>query len=291
MTENDFDRTARLWLEDGPTALSDRVLQAALDEIHVTRQRRAWWPAKSYPTMTKFIGLAAATAVVALFAAVGIGLLDGGSVGRPGDPQVSPTPVPTPLGTIMEGNPVLLEPGTYVTADPFLVRVTLTVPGGWNGKLGGPYALYLARQNGGGEVIVSVFDNVSADPCDQNQGLLNPPPGPTVDDLATALTTRPGLVATTPTDVTFGGYAGKQFTITAPADFTGCALGPEGYTVWQLPLGAVYTMTVGQRDRIWILDVDGQRIVIDAQEPAGQPEQINAEIQGIVDSIRLAPLN
>ena len=45
MTENDFDRTARAWLEDGPTVMSDRALHAALDEIHVTRQRRARWPA------------------------------------------------------------------------------------------------------------------------------------------------------------------------------------------------------------------------------------------------------
>ena len=48
MSEHDFDRTARLWLEDGPTDMPDRALQAALDEIHVTQQRRAWWPARRF---------------------------------------------------------------------------------------------------------------------------------------------------------------------------------------------------------------------------------------------------
>jgi hypothetical protein len=288
MSDNDFDRTARLWLQDGPSQLADRVLEAALDEIHVTRQRRAWWPVRRSSHMTNAIRLAAVAAVLVV-AVAGISYFlpgDGGS----GGPQVSPTPLPTPRGSIIEGAPVQLEPGTYITADPFLVRVTLTVPAGWNGKLGGPYALYLARLNGPGEVIVSVFDKLYADPCHYEQGVLDPSPGPTVDDLATAMTTMPGLVATTPTDVTLGGYAGKQFTITAPASFDGCTLSPDGYAIWELPLGAIYNMVPAQHDRIWILDVEGQRIVIDALEHQGQTPQVKAEIQGIVDSIRLAPV-
>ena len=41
----DFDRLAQAWLPDGPTEMPDRALQAALDEVHVTPQRRfgaAW---------------------------------------------------------------------------------------------------------------------------------------------------------------------------------------------------------------------------------------------------------
>ena len=39
-TNADFDRIAQSWLQDGPTELPDRSLQAALDEVHVTSQRR-----------------------------------------------------------------------------------------------------------------------------------------------------------------------------------------------------------------------------------------------------------
>jgi hypothetical protein len=45
MNENEFDLTARAWLEDGPTRMADHALLSALEEIHTTRQRRAVWPA------------------------------------------------------------------------------------------------------------------------------------------------------------------------------------------------------------------------------------------------------
>jgi hypothetical protein len=285
MTTNDFDRTARLWLEDGPTVMSDRALQAALDEIHVTRQRRTWLPARRFSPMTNMLRIAAVAAVLVV-AVIGIRYFSPGDGGTGGS-QASPSPQPTPRGTIVEGNPVVLEPGTYVTADPFLVRVTLTVPAGWNGHLGGPY---MTQLTGPGEVLVFVFDKVYADPCHFDQGLLNPLPGPTVDDLATALTAVPGLDTTTPTEVTFGGYAGKQLTITAPASFGGCTLSPEGYALWELPLGALYTMGPGQGDRVWIIDVEGERVVVDASAIEGKSADVKAEVQGILDSIRLAPL-
>ncbi len=287
MTENEFDRTARLWLQDGPSQLADRVLEAALDEIHVTRQRRAWWPARRFPSIGNAMRLAAVVAVLAV-AVAGINLVQPGE-GRIGGPQGSPTPWPTPRGTIIEGDLVELQPGTYVTADPFLVRVTFTVPAGWTGHLGGPD---MAQLLGPGELLVVALDDVYADPCDYEKGLLNPSPGPTVDDLATAFTAMPGLGATTPTDVTLGGYAGKQLTITAPADLEGCTLSPEGYALWELPQGGpLYTMNPAQGDRVWILDVEGQRIVIIASGITGQTPPDQAVVQGIVDSIRLAPIN
>jgi len=288
MTENDFDRTARLWLQDGPSQLADRVLEAALDEIHATRQRRAWWPARRFPSMGNVMRLAALAAALVV-AVAGMNLfLPGGGLGLP---QVSPTPMPTPRGTLVVGDVVPLPAGTYVTADDFLVRVTFTVPADWDGHLGGPYLADLGRQYGPGAVLISIFDKLYADPC-QYKGLLDPSPGPSVDDLATALASVPGLNATTPTDVTFAGYQGKQLTLTAPASFDACTLSPEGtFQVWQLPLGGNYEMAPGQHDRVWILDVDGQRIVISAIEAPGQSPQDKADVQGILDSIRLAPIN
>jgi hypothetical protein len=286
MTENEFDRTARTWLEDGPTQLSDRVLQAALDEIHVTRQRRAWWPARRFSSMPTTIRLAAVIAAVAL-AVFGLGLLTTG-----GGPAPNPTPsaMPSPKGTIVEGDPVALAPGTYVTADPFLVKAYLTVPAYWDGHLGGAYHLDVTRLYGPGEVAIEIFDKLYADACHFEQGIMNPLPGPTVDDLATAMITMPGLESTTPTAVTLGGYAGKQFTITAPDTVDGCTLDQDAFSIWQLPEGAVYGMQPAQIDRVWILDVEGQRIVIRAPGLPGQTPQDKAEVQGILDSIRLAPL-
>jgi hypothetical protein len=41
---------------------------------------------------------------------------------------------------------------------------------------------------------------------------------------------------------------------------------------------------------VWILDVAGQRLVIDTPQVPGQSATANAEVQGILESIRLAPV-
>lgn len=289
MTENDFNRTARLWLQDGPSQLADRVLEAALEEIHVTRQRGTWWPGYWWPelgshSLTNAIRIAAVAGAVGL-AIMGFGLLSLG--GAPDGPPATPTPTPRAL-TVDRSLP---GPGTYVTADPFLVRVTFTLPAGWDSTMGGPYFVDLGRTYRPGGVSLSIFDKVRADPCHPNQGLLDPAPGPMVGDLATALASVPGLAATTPTDVTVDGYAGKHFTLTAPTSFEGCSISEDGYVIWELPLGGTNDMSPGERAQLWILDVEGERLVIHTSEIPGQSPQEMAEFQGILDSIRIAPID
>ncbi|MBA2721160.1 MAG: hypothetical protein H0U52_18250 [Chloroflexi bacterium] len=94
MNENEFDLTARAWLDDGPIRMSDRAVQSALEEIHTTRQRRAMWPAWR-ATPVSIFGRMAGTAVLA----VAVGLLavnvlprltDGSGVGG-SSPSSTPT--------------------------------------------------------------------------------------------------------------------------------------------------------------------------------------------------------
>ena len=151
--------------------------------------------------------------------------------------------------------------------------------------------MFLEQANGPGAVAFSIFESVYADPCHNDKGLISPLPGPSVDDLATALASMRGLDVTTPTDVTVAGFHGKQLTLTAPASFAGCTLTPDGnFRVWKLPLGATNDMTPGERDRVWILDVGGQRLVIDALETPDQTAEGKTEVQGILDSIGIAPV-
>jgi hypothetical protein len=112
-----------------------------------------------------------------------------------------------------------------------------------------------------------------------------------VDDLANALATLPGVGATAPTDITVDGYRGKQVTLTAPPSMLiGCVLSPDGnMRIWASPLGATYGMDPGDRNQVWILDVDGQRLVIDAPQPMTQSVAEKAEVQQVLDSIELAP--
>jgi hypothetical protein len=294
MTENDFDRTARLWLDDGPTALSDRALQAALDEIHVTRQRRARWPVRRVFDMNPSIRLAVGAAAVVLVAVIGSNFLPSGS-GVGGGPAATPTPTPTPSPTpiALPLDPqtlVVSEPGTYVIDDPFPIPVTISVPPGWVGKVGGPYAAYLDKEGGGAAIAFSLSQSIYADPC-RDRGFLDPQPGPTVDDLAIALAGLPGLDATTAADVTVDGYHGKQLTLTAPDTFDGCTLTRDGYRIWQLPLGAIFSFTPGQRMALWILDVDGKRLVVSSDTFPATTAQESSEVQEILVSIHIENLN
>ena len=51
-TDRDVTRIVRSWLEEGVTALPDRVLDSVLDQVPATPQRRVtWWPARRLPAM------------------------------------------------------------------------------------------------------------------------------------------------------------------------------------------------------------------------------------------------
>jgi hypothetical protein len=303
MTTNDFDRVARSWLDDGPTELSDRVLQSALDEIHLTRQRRASWPARRLPSMPNTFRLAVAIGAVVLAVAglrlISTGPTSPGGVGTTG-PSIAPSssitpslaapstsPGPAPSAIPFDVSRPASNPGTYVSGDPFPVRVTFTLPAGWLGKMGGAFGVFLepASLN---TVDVTIFQDVYADPCHFDQGLREPLPGPSVDDLAAAFAAMPSITASVPTNVTFAGHRGKQLTITAPASFAGCSPSPGGFRLWMLPLGATYDMSPGEKVRIWILDVNGQRVVISAPETTTQTAAGRLETQAVLDSIRIS---
>jgi hypothetical protein len=80
MNDHEFDLTARAWLEDGPTRMSDSAVLSALEEIHTTRQRRALWPARRATPVNIFARVAIAAVLV-----VAVGLLAGNVVRRQPD--------------------------------------------------------------------------------------------------------------------------------------------------------------------------------------------------------------
>ena len=260
-------------------------------------------------TMTSKVAIGA-VAVVAILVGGAFLLRPGGSDGGIGgaptaaptatpSPTPTPTPSPTPLATpvasptpaaisIGEG-PAPLPAGTYPVSDPFPVPMSVTVPAGWSGNIGGPYALFLQRDTGPGAVDVTIFDDVYADPCHSEMGFLAPRPVGSVDALVAALAKMPNVKPTKPVKSTIAGQTAKQLTLTAPSSAT-CSPAADGqYPTWQLPLRAVMGMGPGQQDRVWVIDVGGVRLVIDAQEPVVQDPALHAEIQSILDSLKIQP--
>ena len=92
-TDRDVTRIVRSWLEDGVTALPDRVLDNVLDQLSTTPQRRSW--ARRFSYMTTYVKFALVAAAVLVVAVVGYNFLPGrGGVGAP---TASPSPSPAPL--------------------------------------------------------------------------------------------------------------------------------------------------------------------------------------------------
>jgi hypothetical protein len=107
-TDRDTTRIVRSWLEEGRTALPDHILDAVLDQVPATRQRRAWWPAWRFADMNNIAKLLIAAAAVAVVAIVGINLLPARDGGAGGGSVVSPSPSPSPA---------LLARGTFTVSD------------------------------------------------------------------------------------------------------------------------------------------------------------------------------
>ena len=147
----------------------------------------------------------------------------------------------------------------------------------------------------------SVWDvgEVFRDPCHwQGQGF---DPGPSVENLVAALVAQKMRNATTPTDVTLAGYAGKYLEWSVPADmkssswtsFDACDLDSDGvhhdFLSWLgNGMGYRYEEVPGQVDQLWVLDVNGQRLVVDATYSPDTSQGQRAELEHVVDSLRFS---
>ena len=235
-TDRDVTRIVRSWLEEGVTALPDRVLDAVLDQVPATRQRRAWWPARRLPQMNTPIRIAMALAAVVVLAVIGVNLIArSGGVGGIGAPP-SPTPSPSPAPTLPPSG--LLAPGTYQSA-----FMTFTLPAGWSA-----FQNWAAlKRNGDPPDGMAVapdtnFATVYNDPCHWQTTAASV--GPTVDNLVAALVAQKRGLVVTPTDVTIDGFHGKQIDLMVPLNVTITACDGGQYKSWTDTTGATATTRV-----------------------------------------------
>jgi hypothetical protein len=165
-----------------------------------------------------------------------------------------------------------------------------TVPDGWSGVESG---IWLEQEENvppaGAAMLFTRGGWLRSDPCvptavDEIDGApVDIPVGPTVDDFATALADHPLLDATQPEHIVLAGYSGKYVDLQVPLDTSTCH---SSYKPWD---GNIYAQGPGHRWHLWILDVDGQRVVVEAMDYAGTSEQHRAELQSIVDSVVIEP--
>ena len=236
-------------------------------------------------TLTK--GAIAAAAVLVVLIA-GYSMLPGGGPGGQSSatPVVTPTPSATPEPTPQVLGDGPLSAGTVVAhvGPNGTIDATFTVPAGWRG-FSGSCALPPSDVHVNGMCFFSL-DGLFSDPCHWS-GLPehgDVPVGPSVDDLATALTEQDDYEATTPIDVTLGGYSGKQLDLHMPSDVASCDYGE--FTPWA---GAIYAQGPDDLWHLRIIDVEGTRMVVVSNYLEGASSADQAELQAIVDSIVFTP--
>jgi hypothetical protein len=231
--------------------------------------------------MNNPVRIAVAAAAVLAIALVGIYLLPR-QIGVAG-PSPTPSPAPTASPVALPvGGP--LEAGAYVIDDQFPVRVTFNIARpGWFPCEDGPLELGVCAPAIGGLSFV-IVENVVADPCDPSHAPLDPPVGPSVDDLVTAISNLNGFEATQAVDITIDGFRGKRFELTAPDTLGSCALGTWSTAARTNGVG------VGEVNIVHILDVDGTRLLMGGAylPTATTPDEL-AELQRVIDSVHLAP--
>lgn len=301
----DPERLIRAFLDEGPTDLSDRTYDAVRSHIDRTRQRLVIGPWRE-PRMSNIARFAIAAAAVLVVAVVGYSLLPG--PGGSGGPSPTPSPTPTtaasPTATPQPTGPVALPlgpvpAGTYV-AHPFLapndsIGFQLTLPAGWEagGPAGrapvgvGPTSGYEGPD--GMSMGFLTVTSLESDPCNWKEGA-DIEVGPTVDDLATALAANPGYETTVPADVTLGGFSGKRIDVQVPADLDLATCDAGQFWVWASGDGqAIYAQGPEGRFHLWILDVEGSRVLVMTHDFPGTPTDDQAELQAVVDSIQIEP--
>jgi len=309
-TEPDVTRVVRSWLEEGVTELPDRVLDNVLDQLPATRQRRPLWSARRFLDMNSTLKLAIAAAAVVAVAVAGINLLPGWGVvaGPPAIPTATPTVTPShepsPTVPYVVSGPVSgpgsteVAPGTYRMRGPgaspagWPSTVIVTIPdeweansvlrgGGltWSNDLGQP----LARLN------FSSVGNLVADPCasrGRRDAMLEPPLGPSVDELVAGLRSLPVFEFTEPVDVTLDGWAAKRLQVTHPA---GCGEA----LLWLTPPDAGESWGISSSEywhsTLWVLDVDGLRFVVIAAYELDARGHVRLGLERMVESIDIEP--
>jgi hypothetical protein len=105
---------------------------------------------------------------------------------------------------------------------------------------------------------------------------------------------QPARDATAATDVQVDGFSGKALELTVPATltfdivngFTDCDEGE--FRSWISADGKSFRVHQGpsQHDRLWIVDVEGTRVIIDVTFYDGTAVSDMAEIEAILGSIR-----
>ena len=185
-----------------------------------------------------------------------------------------------------------LAAGTYtlrfssiggVQAYPTLA-MTFTVGAGWNKVL----IDGLVWNDAGYRLGFSIVDNLYVDPCVPDQGLVTPPVGPSVTDLASAMSTVPGWELIEADHDLYMGFPGIRLVLSVPDDMSSCPF-EESRLAHTIGFPGFLTSIPGGEIELWILSVEGTRLVVSASRGPGLSAAASGDLQATLDSIVIRP--
>ena len=207
---------------------------------------------------------------------------------------------PTGVVTLPDGS---LEPGRYRfvvsvdcegikddsiacpkgVADPPPIPLEVTVPKGWEHPPGFPVIWPLGTAEEEGALVLGWTSNtvgVQSDPClSKSHQLPDIKVGPGVDDFVDAVTSQEWFRGPAPVHTRVGGASGRYFTLEGPADLSGCF-------EWRPWDPGFYAQGPSNVWEVWVLDVEGHRVLIVIQYFPGTPPRTIAQLRRMVKSIR-----
>jgi len=188
----------------------------------------------------------------------------------------------------MEGIDGALEAGSwmvplYARDYQTLPRAVVDVPDGY----GSPGGWTVDRGADGdpehhGSVDFWSVGTVVGDPCHASTGT---DPGPTIRNLAEAIHRQRGHHATAPVPVTLDGHAGLYLEVTGPSRTQLDTCVDRTFTLWRGDDNVLSATDVpGTVFQIWILDVNGHRIVVNETTSPHETQAEKAEVRAIAES-------
>ena len=258
-SERDVERVLERWLVDGIDEMPDRVFVSIVDRVERQPQRRAWrlrsW---RFPTMSTPLKLALTGAALLAVLLGGTVFLSGGGIG-PG-PTPSPTPSPTnspttsPQGLAKDANADRGRAG----------RVHVLEDHGTGGLVRGPGRVVHHPQPGNKRTHRDLGHGHGRRQRPQRpvrcgrQGVGRRVRRRTSSRRWRRVTT---WSSRTRVDTTLGGYSGTRVDVEAPADLGICP--DDCVFIFAEPDGSgLPAQGPSNLLRTWILDVDGQPIIV-----------------------------
>jgi hypothetical protein len=132
------------------------------------------------------------------------------------------------------------------------------------------------------------ISGVDRDPCGAEVDLIEV--GTSVADLAEAFTAQQLTITTQPVPVTLDGFDGLYLELHVSEDIEFADCGQDGYEMWvSEPGSARYMQQPGQVDQLWILDVEGNTVVLNTTAVPSVTRFDREKLTAMIESVRFVP--